>query len=198
MLTLFDLCALQLQALQLSPNNITIASLMYERLPELNRPKILWHLDFYDHPLSGVALYKGNHVYFDIYEDNGWTCIEDLKASELCADCLEFDDYYIMEDSVYYCEPVRYNLFSLTKDQIIQLQQKNQEFCEKVGYHSQHDPSKYRPYVPSATSDEYYRVRANETRYDTDLICKCTADDFIWYHRPHNSSSSNSAAVSSI
>lgn len=38
----------------------------------MERPKILYHIDFYDIPLCGIALYEGQKVYFQIASKGGY------------------------------------------------------------------------------------------------------------------------------
>jgi hypothetical protein len=42
---------------------------MSKKLKQLENIRILWHLNYYDGPQSGVALYNDNLVYFDLFEE---------------------------------------------------------------------------------------------------------------------------------
>src|SRR5271156_3168347 len=42
-------------------------------ISQMSRPTILYHFDFWDRPLSGIAVYQGQKVYFKVSVEGGYT-----------------------------------------------------------------------------------------------------------------------------
>lgn len=58
---------------------------------EIKELKILWHLSFYDMPLSGIALYNGEKIYFKVTKECLDFCFR-KPAIEINSDDEEYDD----------------------------------------------------------------------------------------------------------
>ncbi len=80
---------------------------------------MLWALEVYDGPLSGIAAYGTQMVYFQAHDPGGWTPTDTHS-----------DD----DDTVYPAERI-YRLYALTADEYAREQRCNARFCALVGRH---------------------------------------------------------------
>jgi len=87
-----------------------------DKQPDL---EMLWHCGYHDGPLSGVAKYEGELVWFDCVEMGDWG--EDEVRS--------------------------FQLHRLSKEDEIEILRRHRLFNEMVGYHSNHHPDEYKEYA---------------------------------------------------
>ena len=103
---------------------------------------MVWHSDYWDGPLSGIALYNNNYVWFN------FTRLEDVGG-----------DYNILQGN----DLIRwYNLHEMNEEDIkIKFNVINM-FRGMVGFHCDHNPELYRlgrSLVTGKTSREFYRIK---------------------------------------
>ena len=96
--------------------------------------KMLWHCNYWDGPLSGVALYEGEHVWFELTDD---------------------DDYG--DNRVF-------SLYRLNPEDKEEIFKQHKEFQEAVGYHTDHDPEVHKPYKckDKKKFDDFYKKKRKE------------------------------------
>jgi hypothetical protein len=108
-----------------------------------DKPQILWHYKYWDYPLDGVALYKGDFVYFDYKEDKIITITEE----EFDALSQENQDLYYFAENGYYYRCIHfYNFYRLCTEESDRLIKEHKEFEEIVGKHCNHYPGTYEPF----------------------------------------------------
>jgi hypothetical protein len=122
-----------------------------ERLMDTNRegestkpePELMmyWHTDYWDMPLSGVAMYKGQPAYFQHVEE------ADDDVDEENQDDPEHVRPYV--------EPT-YTLHALTEAQYRELEAQHDEFGRLVGRHTDYRPGVYAPYQDNGTKHLWY------------------------------------------
>jgi len=96
--------------------------------------EMLWHQDYYDRPLSGVAKYNGNCVWFQIANDS---------------DILEKND----------CDT--FNLHELSNECLENLINMHECFCKYVGNHTNHHPDLYKKFTNSNSKrmNKFYKTK---------------------------------------
>ncbi len=135
-----------------------------------------WHLDYWDMPLSGVAMYKGQPVYFQHVEE------EEAPVADENADDPEHERPYV--------EPT-YALHALTEAQYRELEAQHDEFGRLVGRHTDHRPGVYQPYADQGTSHLWYdrppddqpRLSFSPTQ-DCPTVATVPRSAFAWFRRP--------------
>lgn len=144
--------------------------------PEL---KMCWHNDYWDIPLNGVAMYKGQPVYFQHVEEEAQADGDGGGVDE------NLDD---PEHESPYVEPT-YALHALTEAQHRELEGQHDEFGRLVGRHTDHRPSVYEPYEDKGTSHLWYdtadarRLSFNPTQ-DCPIVATVPRSTFAWFRRP--------------
>ncbi len=118
---------------------------MNTKTEEQPEPELVmyWHLDYWDMPLSGVAMYRGQPVYFQLVEEaNG----DDDDVAE------NQDDPEHQRPEV---EPT-FTLHALTAAQHRELEAQHEEFGRLVGWHTDYRPGFYAPYQDNGTKHLWY------------------------------------------
>lgn len=171
----------------------------------VNQLKMLWHGSFWDQPLNGLAEYNGEKVFFvvdsgemvdqDSYPTEVKVAIARHKISKDKKD-LEVEDYDIyydeseeVEDGRYsVLEDTFYKIYRIPSNILKEYEDRNTEFCEMVGYHCWHDPSKYKPFVITKTFSEYYAKKEGPIEgFDIknfECLGRFKYSKFQWYSRP--------------
>ncbi len=128
-----------------------------------NQPdlEMLWHSGYYDGPLSGMARYKGEMVWFD---------------------CAEYGDWG--ESSVR-----TYTLYRLNEDVKDEIIRRHKLFDEMVGKHSNHHPDLYddRRCTDENTFNEFYKISKKWSKFDhleCDKLGVFAYHQFKYYSRP--------------
>src|SRR5437667_3354219 len=117
------------------------------------KPIMLWHSAFYDHPLDGLALYKNKKVWFAVSDDGGWEHFENenqVKSLDPYYYDIDFDKD---EDGTFTCcKYTLYKLYEIPEEYLKQHEERHKLFQEFVGYHTDHDPKIYKPFnIPNWT-----------------------------------------------
>ena len=98
--------------------------------------RVLYHLNYYDGPISGVCLFEGKKYYFDtIDEVHEEIKMDDLEWFKYCVECLERGYEISPEDRI---ELNWYRIFAIyeTPDNIMNaIEEDHQLFREFVGTH---------------------------------------------------------------
>jgi len=65
----------------------------FNEVKQEDEPQMLWHCNYYDGPLSGIARYKGNIVWFDVgeYGDDAFDSMRTYKLYELTKKEIEWE-----------------------------------------------------------------------------------------------------------
>lgn len=110
-------------------------SVFVDDLDEQPDLTMLWHSNYYDGPLSGVAEYNGEMVWFDCEDYGDWG--DDKVRS--------------------------YALYRLTDEAKAVLISNHNDFREAVGHHCDHVPEQYSPFVCKNKEkfNEYYSKNKN-------------------------------------
>lgn len=137
---------------------------------KMDELKMVFHCEFYDGPLDGLAIYNDEEVYFCEHPAERFVSKKDYtpaiktKINEMiCADNPydidnEVGDYII--ECNYHSEFMverqqMYDIYRLPTQLLLDYKTYFMEFSEAVGYHCWHDPQFYRPYVTYDTSAWY-------------------------------------------
>ena len=155
----------------------------------MDKPTVLWHGGFHDHPLNGLASYKDKKVWLEVSDDQG--CIQIKNEAELKA----LDPYYYdvhddemkkEEDGSYYCwKYTLYKLYEMPDEYFKQFEESHKLFQELVGYHTDHDPLIYNPFCnPFSKFNDIEQPRINYHPYNYDCLGEFRSIDFINYHVP--------------
>ena len=123
--------------------------------------EMLWHCNYYDGPLSGVARYEGELVWFDNEEYGDWG--EDAVRS--------------------------YQLYRLKGEVMDELFRQHHLFNEMVGYHSNHHPDFHNDFVGKNKEefDEFYKMAKEFPKLDLEKGEKLGGfayHQFKYYARP--------------
>lgn len=99
--------------------------------PQIFEMKKLWHLGYYDGPISGVCEFLNNKCYFDVIEY--W----DENNSYPDQDDPEYEDFSPPWSR-------RYLIYYLSDEQFEKLRIKHEKFQRMVGLHTDYDLNQYR------------------------------------------------------
>ena len=92
--------------------DIPLEAMYYkDKEEDMDDAYMLWHSDYYDGPLSGLAVYKGKKVWFQ---------------------CIEWEDENLFNMRIF-------NLHELSKEELEEEERWHQFFCDNVGYHCNYD-----------------------------------------------------------
>ena len=118
--------------------------------------KLLWHRDYYDHPLTGLALYNGEKVWF---------------RAKPADDCIERDIFELLQ---------------LTPEQLQQIEQQHSVFQTFVGRHCDHDPNVYQPFSPDPErNSKFYSMKLPQIDLSTcPIITTVEWFQFKQWNRP--------------
>jgi len=135
----------------------------HDEQPDL---KMLWHSGYYDGPLSGMAEYNGEMVWFQC----NWSYppIEDIH------NIIETDSHR------------RYALYRLSDEDREELC-RHQMFRDMVGYHSDHDPDTYAPFTKKSGFDEFYEQKKDKKHRKIDPESGEVLGEVAWYQFEHYS-----------
>ena len=141
-----------------------------------NLPRMLWHCAYYDHPIDGIAEYKGEKV---------WFCEVDNKTSQ----SNNYINYDSDEEDNF--PEVQYDIYSVSKETMKDMCESHAIFDRMVGKHTNHDPRRYSPYTkPFAESREYYirndikKIHRPPVVFPEQKLGTFLWSDFIWYSAP--------------
>lgn len=84
---------------------------------------MMWNTYFYDHPINGIAKYKGEYVWFTVSKGEGWADLKDINLlSERERKTIEEDEEEnedgILVKTKIYDPDLYYNLHKLTDEEI--------------------------------------------------------------------------------
>lgn len=128
---------------------------------------LLWHNGFYDHPKDGIALYQGRKVWF--VENKEW-----------------IDD----DDGGYLNEMDTYSLFDLPENMMNEMLVAHEEFEQRVGYHTNHNPARFKPGLHQNWRDFYNDPNIRQIYSSDQLMIAGTFirdvhwKEFEWWCRP--------------
>lgn len=92
---------------------------------------MLWHYNFYDHPLDCVALYKGTPIWFSVIDDGAWKSINNLPTlSKLSKYELESINYGKEMENEYWCRDSIYGIYKLTDNKFRELNEYQNELLD--------------------------------------------------------------------
>lgn len=158
-----------------------------------NKPIMLWHSGFYDHPLDGLALYKGVKVWFTVSDDGEWKKIwnlDQLKALDGYYYDIENTSDDIFKGEMFICKYTLYKLYEIPDKCLIQHEDKHKLFQEFVGYHTDHDPLIYKPFnnwEMEFENNKFYNTEHPKIDYnplDHKYLGEFRSIDFINYYLP--------------
>lgn len=141
----------------------------------MNNPNLvmLWHHAFYDHPLDGVAMYKGIPVWFSVKDNGGWESLDTLPKNRSTLSKYELEsietkeeilknikmitpyDYDIIEG--HWCRDTTYLIYKLTDKQFAELNNYHNKGLD-YGFNNDHRPEKTSNHKPSHTPDEWFKL----------------------------------------
>lgn len=107
-----------------------------------DKAEIYWHRSFWDRPLSGLAMYRGQFVWF-LQIDEIKVSITTIEFDKLTADQ---QDSYDLIDGVYSRFEYFYNFYHLSQEQIDKVQLEHKVFEQQIGKHCNHYPGTYAPF----------------------------------------------------
>lgn len=136
--------------------------------------KILWHNDFWDTSINGVAEFQGRKVYF-----------MEVREKE-----------QLDKDFGLVLRPV-YGLYDLPNSMMQRLEECHKIFQKWMGYHTDHDPLYYHPCTLKSTEE----IQSNYAAYQNEVakvppltseeinnhkkfICEVECCQLEWFHRP--------------
>lgn len=140
----------------------------YQTLPQIPEMKKLYHLGYWDGPLSGMCLVNGEKYFFECIEE--WTDNNSYPEDD--------DDF----EAPWYR---RFLLWKLTDEQQAHLDQRHAKFQRMVGTHTDYDESGkrgnfvYNEQITAETVAQFYRESKDEPWISMDPA----SDDMIlgWY-----------------
>ena len=96
--------------------------------------EMMWHENYYDGPISGVAKYHGEYVWFEMTE-------EDYETGHR-----------------------EFGLYHMTPEKMGEVFRRHREFQRCVGYHCDHDPAVYKPFdcKDRGLFNRFYRTKRKE------------------------------------
>jgi len=126
--------------------------------------EMIWHCNYYDGPLSGVARYNEELVWFDVVEAGGW----------------------ITEDE---CEERTFQLYRLSKEDMDETIRRHELFRDMVGHHSDHLPNMHSDFVCKDKDkfNRFYEMSEQWKSVDIENAEKLgifTEEQFKYYARP--------------
>ena len=130
----------------------------YLESPRLEDIQMMWHLNYWDGPISGIAKYKDHLYYFSQCDEN-----EDRKE-----DGSEDDDSKNDDVRDWYR---RYLVYELSKEELDDEVYWHDLFRKHVGTHTDYDEDGKRTghVLPSSEKDKFYdRYKARGPQYYTD------------------------------
>ena len=115
----------------------------YLDLPEVDKAEVrmLWHSDFWDVPLNGLATYQGRKYWFQT--------LEDLRRNDLAE--------------------MIYLLVELSDEQITEEEYWHELFREQVGTHTDYDEQGHRKtgsLMPESAQKKYFDARKSRKGHD--------------------------------
>lgn len=180
---------------------------------------MLYHLNYYDGiPLTGIGLYgttkdTAERVSFNIVREGylKWLKLNQIETEapnlsisddiiksilKLSTDDIsseiDLGDYTVeySDDEVFIYQKRKYDIYRLPPDIISMIDSNHKLFQEMVGYHTDHDPSVYKPFTGPSRWEDYY-TNVDRNVFNIDLSDKSTVhldiireDNIIWIHRP--------------
>lgn len=179
----------------------------------LNKPKFLYHLGFYDHPLSGVCEYQGEKLYLELILDyrifldpeDDYKFPENYpppKDLQYLPDLVTLDPdnditigrYHFSKDeddnSIEVYSDLVYATYRLPKYIMNHIEKEHKVFQEMVGYHTDRGDI-YKPFGSTPNQfNEYYKTRRPSPPYTKEefdqakeKVAEFTAGDFIDFGR---------------
>lgn len=118
--------------------------------------EMLWHNGYWDGPLSGVALYDGEMVYFDMAEEN------DFNGNRM------------------------YNVYKLYEDEKEYLLSSHEKFRKKVGSHTDHRPGVYNPNLKKNWMSYFKKKRKSMELKKDVVLGQFYWHQFKHYNRPRS------------
>lgn len=159
-----------------------------------DRPIMLWHFDFLDYPLNGLALYKNQKVWFVKTFGGGWVNPQNSNEHK------DLDSYYYdiesgetgLDGSTIFWKYPLYKLYEIPDQYLKQYENRHKLFQELVGYHTDHDPLIYQPFNTSNWSAEYKNNEWYQTEHPVidynpqnhNCLGEFRSWDFVNYYRP--------------
>jgi hypothetical protein len=133
--------------------------------------QMYWHIDYWDIPLNGVAMYKSRPVYFVEVEP---------EAEELTIDDPEHEPPVA---------PPTYALHALTDAHYHELETRHEEFGRMVGWYTDHRPDMYGPWVDTEAGREWYdneaaRPLSFDPLRDCPMVATVPSYAFEWFFVP--------------
>lgn len=120
--------------------------------------ELVWHEDFYDVPLSGVAKLNGEYVWMQLKE---------------------------MDEET---EEQTFGLYSMKPEQKAEVFRRHKLFQECVGYNCDHHPDVFKPFGATDHSrfDEFYsnKFKRLDLQRDDNLIMEVDWTQFKYWGRP--------------
>lgn len=113
-----------------------------------------WHNNYYDGPISGVALYNSEMVYFDMCDEDDFT------------------------------QNRKYKMYKLYPDEIDYLVSSHEEFRKMVGSHADHDPAVYNPNLKKDWKQYYKKERKTMELKKDVVLGEFYWHQFKHYNRP--------------
>lgn len=141
----------------------------YQNLPKIPEMRKLYHLGYWDGPLSGMCLVDGQKYFFE--------CIEEWLDNNSYPE--DDDDF----EAPWYR---RYLLWRLTEEQLTSLEERHAKFQRMVGRHTDYDENGkrcnfvYNETITPETVAQYYKEAKEET---TVISMEPVSNDMIlgWY-----------------
>ena len=144
----------------------------------MNNPDLvlLWHCAFYDHPLDGVAVYKGEPVWFSVIDDGGWTGVHELPLDRSTLSKYELESITKEElredpEDEYWCKDGIIGIYKLTDEQF-QLLNERQNKALRYGFGNDHRPEIRNTIIPEFNTDDYFKLSESERKLTEDKISR--------------------------
>ena len=150
--------------------------------------RALYHLNYWDGPISGVCLYNGKKCYFDTIEEvNDKILLNDKEWEIYQKEMLEYDpDYKFNEDDRWEWDCYRiYGIYETPEDVMEILEENHELFCKFVGTHTDYDmngkrgvgaripmrpdhPEDIGDLRPYTDHDKFYKAERRQPKMDKD------------------------------
>lgn len=106
-------------------------------------PQILWHYNYWDGPIDGLALHQNQFVWFKLVRED----IEYITNEQFEQLSENDQQYYISNDDKFYRIEKFYNFYQITDSEAERVRNEHRMFEQQVGKHCNHYPGTYAPFT---------------------------------------------------
>jgi hypothetical protein len=149
-------------------------------------PTMLWHCGFWDIPRSGIALYQGQMVWFELEPNTAEVEYLDAEAEAKLTPEEKKEVETNEKGRRLRYRPPRWGLYELSESQLAAEKKSHEMFQQHVGYNTDHVPGVYRPCTSDREGwDVYYEWAEKQPKTDYSGNRKiAVVSDFKYLRRP--------------